>query len=568
MDMTSVSPVPPTVGEVLKDLFYNPIQKILLRWNWKSALLGAILRSSIYLTTYLVKKEGAKAALGAAIVEFLMRIIVAGITGSMLQAFRKATPTWLAMLTVMIGFPILTHGVEFATHYIHESIVSSVYGTEMITKTLISTFGVSLLFSALSAIFNLFAMKKGALVVGGQDDKSLWADLKQMPMIVFEFITFPFVWIWKTGAEVSDLVLANLRTRPLRMLISVIGVSLGVVLIILFTGLARGMTNDMAKRASNWKAEIVFSRPGGLELTTATSNLSTSYVNLLKEKVEGIAETTPVFKYITPDSKSGFGIKQIDGVDWSTFSKMNDMTLVSGRAVAANDEVILDEREMRDGEHNLNDSISLFGNKTFKIVGVFSPPSGSRTKLSISAMQELIGPASKCTYILVKIKDGEKPETIAARINEIFPGNRIDLTQDLVINADQKVPGLNIFLRALVGLGGFVSTIFVLLSMYTTITERRREIGILKSLGASKGFIMKVIESEAFLIGILGLILGLIVSFLAALIIQREFELVFEFSVNWTITAAVIAILGSLIGALYPALQAASIDPVEVMANE
>ena len=67
----------------------------------------------------------------------------------------------------------------------------------------------------------------------------------------------------------------------------------------------------------------------------------------------------------------------------------------------------------------------------------------------------------------------------------------------------------------------FVSTIFVLLSMYTTVTERRKEIGILKSMGASKGFIIRAIEGEAFLIGVLGVLLGLIVAFLASVGIGR-----------------------------------------------
>ena len=66
-----------------------------------------------------------------------------------------------------------------------------------------------------------------------------------------------------------ELVLANLKVRPFRTLISVIGVALGVVLVVMFTGLARGMTNDMAKRASNWKAEIVFTRPGAMDSVPA-----------------------------------------------------------------------------------------------------------------------------------------------------------------------------------------------------------------------------------------------------------------------------------------------------------
>ena len=120
----------------------------------------------------------------------------------------------------------------------------------------------------------------------------------------------------------------------------------------------------------------------------------------------------------------------------------------------------------------------------------------------------------------------------------------------------------------LVVLGALVSTVFVLLSMYTTITERRKEIGILKSLGASTSFIIRVIEGEAFMIGILGILLGGLASAISSYLINKQFDLAFEFSSGWIITAILIAIGGSLVGALYPAWRAAGIDPVEVMVNE
>ena len=172
------------------------------------------------------------------------------------------------------------------------------------------------------------------------------------------------------------------------------------------------------------------------------------------------------------------------------------------------------------------------------------------------------------TFIFVKVKDGADVETVAKRINETLPGNKINLTADLIVDAQDRLPGLNTFLKVLVGLGAFVSAIFVLLSMYTTITERRKEIGILKSLGASKSFIVSVIESEAFLIGVLGIVLGFLVSFIASFAITKIYELQFEFSSGWIITAILIAIGGSLVGALYPAWKASGIDPVEVMVNE
>lgn len=363
-----------------------------------------------------------------------------------------------------------------------------------------------------------------------------------------------------------ELVLANLKTRPFRTLISIVGVALGVILILLFTGLARGMSENMAKRAANWKAEIVFTRPGAMDLTSSNASVSTTYAQRLLE-IEGVQSTVPVIRYITPDTTGRWGIRQLDGVEWNSFAAMNGMRIANGRAAVANDEIIIDERQAADDKLKVGDTTELFGNRKYKIVGVFAPPSGARIKMSLAAMQDALE-TDKCTYILVKITDGANVDEVAAKINETLPGNKINLTRDLVIDAQDRIPALNTFLKVLVGLGAFVSTIFVLLSMYTTITERRREIGILKSLGASKSFIIRVIEGEALLIGILGVILGFIVSFVTSYILQTSFDLQFEFSRNWFLTAILIAVGGSLVGALYPAWRASGIDPVEVMANE
>jgi putative ABC transport system permease protein len=183
-------------------------------------------------------------------------------------------------------------------------------------------------------------------------------------------------------------------------------------------------------------------------------------------------------------------------------------------------------------------------------------------------MQNALDATGKCTYILIKIKPGETPQAVAERINQELPGNKIQFTQDLVADAEQRYPQFKIFLRVLIALGATVSVIFVLLSMYTTVTERSREIGILKSLGASKFFIVSTIEREAFLIGILGTILGFAVSFAAAYFIRQYFELVFEFNPTWLVVAVVVAVGGSLTGALYPAWRASSLDPVSVLTNE
>src|SRR6476620_9100820 len=307
-----------------------------------------------------------------------------------------------------------------------------------------------------------------------------------------------------------ELVFANLRVRPLRTLISVVGVALGVTLVVLVTGLARGMTEDMAKRASNWKAEIVFTRPGAMDLQSSNSPVSTAYVQKLLE-IDGVKSAVPVIRYITSNSKGRFGILQLDGVEWQPFAEMNDMHLVQGRAPVANDEVIVDERQVRDDNLHLGDQMQVFGDRNYKVVGVFEPPSGSRIKMSLAAMQEALESPNKCTYILVKLKDGADPDEVAGRINQALPGNKINLTRDLIIDAQERIPGLNTFLKVLVGLGAFVSTIFVLLSMYTTITERRKEICILRSRGAWTGVSLLAIAREPVLRRVVGALLGVLI---------------------------------------------------------
>jgi putative ABC transport system permease protein len=142
------------------------------------------------------------------------------------------------------------------------------------------------------------------------------------------------------------------------------------------------------------------------------------------------------------------------------------------------------------------------------------------------------------------------------------------LTRDLVTNIEKSIPYLGVFLRALVGLSAIVSGLVVMLAMYTTITERTREIGMLKALGASRGYIVSIIEREAFVISLLGLVAGFAVSFIAGYLINRAYGLPFEYGWRWALVAAAIGVGGGVLGALYPAVRAANLDPVNALAHE
>ncbi|MGH9913763.1 MAG: ABC transporter permease, partial [Pyrinomonadaceae bacterium] len=184
-----------------------------------------------------------------------------------------------------------------------------------------------------------------------------------------------------------NLVTSNIRQRPIRTLISVVSVALGVTLVMLFTGFTRGMSNDMQRRATNWRAEILFTRPGAMELTSSTPSVSTGYVERLK-RIEGVAEAIPVITYVSA-GKAGFGFELIDGVDWDPFARMNQMQILEGRAPQANTEVIIDETRKKEKKTlDVGGTIRLFGNRDYQIVGVFAPQSGARVKMTLNALQD------------------------------------------------------------------------------------------------------------------------------------------------------------------------------------
>jgi putative ABC transport system permease protein len=362
----------------------------------------------------------------------------------------------------------------------------------------------------------------------------------------------------------DSLVTSNIRQRPVRTIISVIGVALGVALVMLFTGLTHGMSSDLQRRSSNMRGEIIFTRKGSMNPTSSSANLSTKYAERLQQ-IEGIEAVTPVIRYIY--QSGGIGFDQLDGVEWNNFARMNNLQMVDGRGPQQNDEVVIDETKAK-RNHPVGSTLKIFGDKLYRVVGIYSPESGARAKVTLASLQETLEAPEKCTYMLIKTKSTVDPIAVAKRIDAELPGNNVQFTRDVFASVENSIPSLGIFLRVLVALAAVVSALVVMLAMHTTITERTREIGILKAMGASRFYIISEIEREALLISAIGLVVGFAVALGAGFVIHKSTGLIFEYGWRWALTAAVIGLVGGAIGAFYPAVRAANLDPVNALAYE
>ncbi len=361
-------------------------------------------------------------------------------------------------------------------------------------------------------------------------------------------------------------MLSNIRQRPTRTLISVTGVALGVILIILITGLVEGLLNDRIRRELGVGAEIQFWRGGASSIAASNAMpLDVRYADRLK-KIQGVRMVSPIGHFVQKGD-SGLGFEVLDGIEFDTYSAMSDLRIVEGHAFQSDNEVIIDEFKARQENHRVGGEIQVFGKK-LKIAGIYSPQIGSRIKMSLGALQRALSLENKCKAILVKVEDGKAVEDVARRIETELPGNQVVLTRDIGVNFGREIPAIQGFVRAVMGLSMVVSTLVILLAMYTTITERTREIGVLKSLGAPKRYIIGVIEKEALAISLIGVIAGLIVALIVAFGIERTTSLQLEFHWTWILRAGLIGLTAGALGALYPAMRAANQDAVKALSYE
>jgi len=132
-----------------------------------------------------------------------------------------------------------------------------------------------------------------------------------------------------------------------------------------------------------------------------------------------------------------------------------------------------------------------------------------------------------------------------------------------------RIPGFSAFINVVIGVAVCIGFIVIFQSMYTAVMERTREIGILKSMGASKMYIVGLILRETALLAVVGILVGIGMSFAArAGIINRFPTLRVLVEQNWILRATVIALVGAMLGAIYPAYRAAQKDPIDALAYE
>ena len=365
----------------------------------------------------------------------------------------------------------------------------------------------------------------------------------------------------------GKLVLENLKHRPVRSLLSILLIGVPVTLILCLVGLSHGFIEDSQKRARGIGADILMRPKTSSILSLNGAPIPSQMVGFLAKQPH-VAMATGVLSVTVEGVTLG-----ATGINYEEFGRMSGgFTFRSGGAFQQSDDVIFDDYYANQTKAHVGDTITLL-NSPWHVCGIMESGKLSHIVLPIATLQKRIENGGNVNQIYLKL---DHPANTAATVKYLtnIPGlegypiySMEEFTSLLNVN---NIPALAGFIAVVMGIGVVIGFAVVCLSMYMAVLQRTREIGILKSLGASKGFILGIILSEAFFLGLGGTILGILMSYGAAALIHalKPASLPMIIVYEWWLYAGAITVVGALLGALYPGLTAAAHDPIEALAYE
>jgi putative ABC transport system permease protein len=364
----------------------------------------------------------------------------------------------------------------------------------------------------------------------------------------------------------ANLPLANIFNRKTRTTVGILAVALGVATVLVLVGLAQGSLDETAQRIQNVGADILFQAPDASAFLAISAGVLPERLGPLLKETPGVAEVTPVLVNNVTRLKDSNKFVMMFGIEPESYNRIGQgLDIVEGRGLEKPGDLLVDTVLAAADQIKVGDKLHIM-NRDFEIVGIPRAGAGVRIYMRLEDMQAATAQPGDVSFFFVKANDDVEVSQVASELEKRFEGYKVTPLEFLSEAMKENALGLKEFIRALSFFAALISCLVILLAMYTTIIERTREIGILKALGAGRGYILKVVMAESFLICVMGVGSGYLLSVLGRSALLTFFPtLTVDLIPRWFLYSAILGVGGGLLGALYPAYRAAKLDPVEAL---
>jgi putative ABC transport system permease protein len=362
----------------------------------------------------------------------------------------------------------------------------------------------------------------------------------------------------------AKLVLENLKHKPMRSLLSILLIGVPVTLILCLVGLSHGFLEDNLRRTRGIGADVIV-RPKGSTVLTLSGGISDKIVDWLGQQPHvkmAVGAVNQPIQGVTLGA-TGIDLKQFDQMS-------GGFTYLHGGPFQGPDNVIIDQF-YADQEHaHVGDRITIL-NTPWRVCGIIEGGKLAHIVFPLGVLQEKTSNTGKVSQIYLKLDDPANTAAVVQDLKNQLPDwpiySMAEFTSLINVN---NIPALREFIIVIMAIGVIIGFAVVCLSMYMAVLQRTREIGILKSLGASQFFILRIILTEAVILGIGGTILGIAMSYGACWLIRtlEPASIPMVIVPIWWPIAGVVTLIGAAFGALYPGISAARHDTIEALSYE
>lgn len=412
--------------------------------------------------------------------------------------------------------------------------------------------------------------------------------------------------------DIFMLSLSHVKKSKMRSWLTIIGIVIGVAAVVAIISIGMGMQASVQSRLGSLGADLItvtpgFSRasgPGGFGGGTtgsASINLTDKDLNVIKQ-VPGVLYVNGMVSgrsdMVLGTEKTSVSISGVDPVVWRS---MVTTQLESGRYLQPGDSnaVVIGyslAHETFLQPITLNRPVTI-GGKTFKVVGIFVQSGGgfgggggdNAVFMSADYAREVITTnVSRNTFtsIMVKVADPALANQVATDIvTKLMPARHVNpRTRDFTVTEfaviQQQITGvvqtISLFLAAIAAVSLLVGAVGIANTMFMSVMERTRQIGLLKALGATDNEVMELFLLESGLFGFVGGVIGIIFGVLISVIIS---ELGLRAigpggAMNAVVTpellvfALAFSVFVGIISGVAPARSAAKMNPVDALRFE